>query len=518
MSSVLSIIHHEKTGKLFMFSSNTASAAHSPFASAQPLTKAQKLQLLKQQAQAKKKAEGNQAMPAALQDLADSTRPVQARITTTTGKMKAATAAGRFLGHLNAQKTTTTKLVSKQPFPTIADPEILIEADAIPTEQVMDMELSSHVDSARYQQFKAYCQEKDVPAGIAALLSQHLAQDFTHIMIDNSGSMSITDPSARPQIKNNFERNYDVEITDLGENLNGMRLPNSNRMTEAKQRIVDALPMALGANTLGQVKLSTLSDTRGITLDMRRESYDSAMNKALGYLRYVQPDLDHTPSVSAYRLAAQEANQKIATQQVSSATLVYFTDGEPNQAVDHEAEKLYQHYQHTVLGQRQDYRRPDGSIVPYHQAVNWNMDADTPPLMRRLSVLCGHFNLPTTIAACTNDEHAMGEQNELDGIHTNVATLDDVQSEIKEVVRHQGLRFPFSIGTYIAFLFLAPKVNAFDKIDEEPLTPNELESYLGYYPGHDAYLDNLATAQIVVEADAEMNGLSNQANAQGMRR
>lgn len=239
---------------------------------------------------------------------------------------------------------------------------------------------------------------------------------------------------------------------------------------------------------------------------MRNQSYDSAKSLATSYLQNIQPNLDHTPSVTAYRQSAQEAQQKVASGEVKSATLVYFTDGEPNQGTDYEAEGLYQNYKRDVLQNRQDYRRPDGSVVPYQQAAAWNMDRDTPELMRRLSVLCGHYNLPTTIAACTNDERAMGEQNELDGIHTNVAVLDDVKAEIKEVVRNQGIRFPFSIGTYIAFLFLAPKIKVFDKIDEEPLAPNELEAYLGYYPGHEAYLDNLATAQIVVEANAEANG------------
>ncbi|MEJ2756832.1 MAG: hypothetical protein P8104_13685, partial [Gammaproteobacteria bacterium] len=73
----------------------------------------------------------------------------------------------------------------------------------------------------------------------------------------------------------------------------------------------------------------------------------------------------------------------------------------------------------------------------------------------------------------------MGEQGELDELHMNVAVLDDFQSEQSEVLRQQGLRFPFNKSMYLALNFIAPKETAFDLIDERPLNPEELTSVLG---------------------------------------
>jgi len=51
---------------------------------------------------------------------------------------------------------------------------------------------------------------------------------------------------------------------------------------------------------------------------------------------------------------------------------------------------------------------------PTAKRAFWNMDAQTPPLMRRLSVLAGHYVIPTTFAACTDNDDEIGELNEID--------------------------------------------------------------------------------------------------------
>lgn len=489
------------------FSVGSSMGAGYPTGSAPKLTKQQMLAQLKAQAEQRKQAHGAEATSGTLQAIESTTEPVVAKITTPSRPLKAAGMASGFISGLMGSKAqqgqahAKTETVFMKPFATVADPLVLAEADVVPSENVFALETQvpqSGPERNRYEEFKKICTEQDIPAGIMQLLWHHLENDLTVIDVDTSISMASVD---RPQSQ---ESQDNVEILNFGENAKGMyQMPPRSRMEEAKERLREITPIACTANRRGVIHLKTLSDPQGKRLDMRQLTSGRAMQEMSSFINGLRPDLDHTPSVTSYYDSCQEAFDMRRSGRVQSATIINFSDGVPNQKPDPRVEAIYQGYVNQVLHNRGDYRRPDGTIVPYSVASRWNMDADTPEMMRRLSVLAGHYNVPTTIAACTEDKYAMGEQNELDDLHTNVAVLDDVKAEQREVIRHQGLRFPFNKAMYLALNFIAPKEPAFDNLDEKPLTPAELEKVLGYYPGYEAYMQNLETSMTAVEAASE---------------
>ena len=389
------------------------------------------------------------------------------------------------------------------PFATVSDPLTLAESDTFPSESLYQIESEevpqSGAERDRYEAFKTLCTEKEIPAGIMGLLWHHLENDLTIIDVDTSRSMGCIDGVQAP------EKQTGVEIMHFGKNnaRSNARSQPQTRMQEAQERLLDIVPLLCTANRHGIINLKSLSDPQGLRLDMRHTPHQLAIQNMNAFIYQLRPNLDHTPSVTSYHNSCQVAQKATRTGRVKSATIINFSDGEPNQRPDRDVEEIYNAYHRHVLVNRQDHQRADGSRVPHNIAVRWNMGVTASKLMRQLSVLAGHYNIPTTIAACTNDEAAMGEQNEFDDIHTNVAVLDDFIAEQNEVLRQQGIRFPFNKAMYLALNFIAPKEAAFDNLDEAPLAPHELEKVLGYYPGHDAYLQNLETSLTAVEATTE---------------
>lgn len=320
--------------------------------------------------------------------------------------------------------------------------------------------------------------------------------------------MSRRDGHSSEEQKSELEKNYNVEILDFGENNVGAPTTQAtSRMEEAIARLIHIMPILCAANRRGVVHLKSYSDPRGIRLDAKSNSYEEMVSKTTAFLSGLRPDMDHTPSVTSYFESCQEAVASMRSGETQTATIIEATDGEPNQRIKPEFERIYKEYTQTVLHRNLDYTREDGSVIPNHEARTWDMDRDTPPLMRRLSVLAGHYALPTTFAACTDNQYEIGELNEIDQIHNTVATLDDFKNEQKEVLKAQGPRIPFNLATYMALYFIAPKEHFLDQLDENPLTPDKLERYLGYYPGNDAYLENLECTETAVLASAEANGV-----------
>ncbi|MES2664246.1 MAG: hypothetical protein V4629_13185 [Pseudomonadota bacterium] len=495
-----------------------SSVTSSSFGAAAPkLTKQQMLAALKAKANERQRTEGAEAPSQTIKEIESVTKPVTIGITAKKPTLRAVGHANSFLSRINpntSQKTIETKTVV--PFATIADPLVLAEADVVSTSELFNLEqnIPSNLKD-EYEFFKGICSKKDIPAGMMGKLWNHLLNDITIISVDTSGSMGVKDV-ARSEALSELEQNFNIEVKDYGQNRmdeNGREMnitPPQTRMHEAKNRFLEIMPILLAANRQGIVQLKSYSNTSGILLDMRTESYDNALNRANHFINALQPDLGHTPSVSGYYESCQTAIQHMRSGRVSSATIVEATDGVPNEDLNNKisgpaVKAIFNNYLAFKNGYG-DYRREDGAIIPRQEALAWYMDNNTPILMRKLSVLAGHFAIPTTIAACTDNEREVGELDELDGLHNTIAVLDDIKSEQKQVIKFQGPRFPLNLPTYMSLYFLAPKEKFLDGMDERTFAPDELEQYLGYYPGHEAYVENLELTQTAVLAEAEQQG------------
>lgn len=470
--------------------------------------KQQMLANLKAQAEARKQVEGAERPNNTLLGIESTTKPVKI-MTTQPPSLKDVSRMSMFANRFRNNERPQTTESTFQQFAVIGDPEILVEAGVAPSNDIYAIEMNLPPElRPEYDQFKAICTEHDIPAGMMSLLWKNLLNDHTIINIDTSGSMGITDVQ-RPEPKTPLEKNFNVEVSDFGENRVGMQIPSrQTRMAEAKDRFKQIMPILMAANRRGVVHLKSYSNQKGVNIDMRSTPYNQAVDIAKGFIDSLHADLDHTPSVSQYHASCLEAVQSMRSGRTESATIIEATDGMPNErlAPNSSFEPLYKQYYDTVFHQNSDYRREDGQIIPNREARAWNMDQNTPQLMRRLSVLAGHYAIPTTFAACTNNDEEIGELNEVDTLHNTVAVLDDIDSEQKEVIRQQGPRFPLNLSTFLALYFVAPKEVFADAIDERPLTPEQLEQYLGYYPGHEAYLENLDNTQTSILAKAEQTG------------
>jgi hypothetical protein len=78
-------------------------------------------------------------------------------------------------------------------------------------------------------------------------------------------------------------------------------------------------------------------------------------------------------------------------------------------------------------------------------------------------------NVFVSIVACTDDEASVGYLNELDRMVPGLDVVDDYESELKEVRRVQGSKFPFSFGDYVVKTLLGSIDPTMDALDEKRL-------------------------------------------------
>jgi len=469
------------------------------------LTKKEMLAQLKAQANARQQQEGPEAPSPALQQIEQASTPMQVRLPAGQS-MRTASTAARFVNKLTPHKTNASQ--PTQPvhsFASVADPLVLAQAEVVPSEQAFNVEQSVPAALRQdFERFKQMCSDADIPAGITTKLWHHLVNDITIICVDTSFSMGKTDVAVPEQ---NSTSTQELQIVNYGDNRVGLSADQpATRMDEAKSRFSQILPILMAGNRQGIVQLKSYSNQQGIQLDMRHCSVDQALSRAQQFIANFRPDFNHTPSVSGYYQSCLNAIDAMQSGQVQSATIIEATDGEPNERDLPQIKQIYDNYYQNVVVGGQDYQRADGQRVPNREARTWNMDQNSTELMRQLSVLAGHFAIPTTFAVCTANSDEVGELNEVDSYHNTVAVLDDFKSEQQEVFKVQGPRIPFNLATYMAFNFIAPKEVFADTIDERPFTPAQLEEYLGYYPGHDAYVQNLDMTETAFSAQANRYG------------
>ncbi|MEJ2756831.1 MAG: hypothetical protein P8104_13680, partial [Gammaproteobacteria bacterium] len=195
---------------------------------------------------------------------------------------------------------------------------------------------SSGEERDRYEHFKQICSQYDIPAGMMQLLWRHLENDFTVIDMDTSLSMNTIDE------QNPLEQQQNVEIMQFGENAKNTPYSQPrSRMVEAKERLQEILPLLFAANRRGVVHLKTLSDQAGKQLDMRHITYDQAMQLGSAFVNAIRANLSFTPSVNSYLNSCQMACDMRHSGRVQSATIVNFSDGEPNQKTDPRVEQIY---------------------------------------------------------------------------------------------------------------------------------------------------------------------------------
>ena len=78
-------------------------------------------------------------------------------------------------------------------------------------------------------------------------------------------------------------------------------------------------------------------------------------------------------------------------------------------------------------------------------------------------------NVFVSIVACTDDEASVGYLNELDRMVPGLDVVDDYESELKEVRKVQGPKFPFSFGDYVVKTLLGSVDPTMDALDEKRL-------------------------------------------------
>lgn len=78
-------------------------------------------------------------------------------------------------------------------------------------------------------------------------------------------------------------------------------------------------------------------------------------------------------------------------------------------------------------------------------------------------------NTNITLLACTDDEASVEYMNTIDRVIPGVDVVDDYQSELLEVRRAQGEKFPFSYGDYIVKILLGSIDPEMDQLDEKPV-------------------------------------------------
>lgn len=76
-------------------------------------------------------------------------------------------------------------------------------------------------------------------------------------------------------------------------------------------------------------------------------------------------------------------------------------------------------------------------------------------------------NTFVSILACTDDDDAISYLNRIDTIVPGVDVVDDYYSELKEVKRAQGQRYPFSYGDYVVKVLLGSIDSTMDRLDEK---------------------------------------------------
>ena len=84
-----------------------------------------------------------------------------------------------------------------------------------------------------------------------------------------------------------------------------------------------------------------------------------------------------------------------------------------------------------------------------------------------------HSQFYVSFLACSDQECDVGYLNKLDKKIPNIDTLDDYQSELKEVKNAQGKNFKYSFGDHIVRLLLGPLCPELDKLDEKKLGKNK---------------------------------------------
>ena len=84
-----------------------------------------------------------------------------------------------------------------------------------------------------------------------------------------------------------------------------------------------------------------------------------------------------------------------------------------------------------------------------------------------------HSQFYVSFLACSDQECDVGYLNKLDKKIPNIDTLDDYQSELKEVKSAQGKKFKYSFGDHIVRLLLGPLCTELDKLDEKKLGKNK---------------------------------------------
>lgn len=85
---------------------------------------------------------------------------------------------------------------------------------------------------------------------------------------------------------------------------------------------------------------------------------------------------------------------------------------------------------------------------------------------RKLLINKDHSKFFISFLACSDKEKDIGYLNELDLIVPNVDTLDDYNSEHREVLSAQGYNFSYTFGDHVVRLLLGPICEELDKLDE----------------------------------------------------
>lgn len=360
----------------------------------------------------------------------------------------------------------------------------------------------------QYDAYQEHVQTARVPVGIANTFKNLVESENRIVILDDSFSMSARD-GATGQMR---EGGY-VQVVEVEMGFSSGSSRTQSRMDELKNRLMEAMPVYLRANTEGTLRLVTMSGAQQpLDLDLSarsgdpEEQYQKNMSLVGTFVQQLQPRLDHTPTLS---VTVNELNYANDQGKLNKTRVTIFTDGainERNPVPLGRLEQSFQQYVRGVVRGRSDFTSFQGNQVPHHVAASWYMDADSNQNDRRFSYLVGASGVSFVIAACTNDERDLGELNEMDayhsGVHSKMEALDDQKAEASEVAAHNP-DFPYNSAVSNIRLWIGADVAALDNLDERRLTTDEMEELLGYSVNDDTY--NAATQHCELQYSADQS-------------
>lgn len=377
----------------------------------------------------------------------------------------------------------------------------------------------------QFYEFEDAMTSSQIYAGVAANFKELEEGTYRHIIVDTSGSMQVRDNPTSLHRQSEPGEPVFLQPQNLDPSWNSVPT-GGNRIGEAKARLKAALPNLLRANTEGTIFFETFSRLKDtspkyngfggdrfgtLTLDTSlrggedaEAKYQRNLKQAYEWVDSLDYDRMDTPTATMLQDACEAAVQE---NRLGRTQITLMTDGAASDRLSDltpATQSDFRQFERNVARGRSDFINASGQSVPNSVAKHWYMDADTKEIDRVISFIVGKYGIPMVFAACTNDDKALGELNEMDGYHSGehsaLAVLDDQKAEAIETRVHNPW-FKMTPDMANIALWLGAKMRPLDLLDERPLTIEEKEEITGYQVNIDNAEAELAGTELAVKAE-----------------